>query len=90
MVDATDVFLYSIDSVLAQVESARETLGFFELRFYSDGKRPAQEVTALIETFYYYPSGGTLRDKEMNIIFYEPKLDAYSSASRIQSREQDS
>ena len=39
--------------------------------------RPAKHKTDTVELFYYYPSGGTIRDKHMNIIFYEPRLDAY-------------
>jgi hypothetical protein len=72
-----DILRYSTDNVLRQITSAPQTLGFYALRFYSDGTRPSRNVTGLVETFYYYPSGGTLRDARMNIIFYEPKLDQY-------------
>ena len=83
MSEETDVLLYSVMNVIAQTATAPETFGFYALRFYADGMRPSREKTDRIETFYYFPSGGTLRDKDMNIIFYEPKLDAYSAASRI-------
>jgi hypothetical protein len=81
--DAADTLLYSVENVIAQMASAPETFGFFTVRFYSDGTRPSRERTDRIDTYYYFPSGGTLRDLRMNIIVYEPKLDAYSSASRI-------
>ncbi len=73
----SDPFLYSIESVQIQLPTAPFHLGSYELRFYADGNRPAKEPTETIETFFYFPSGGTLRDREMNIIFYEPRLDRY-------------
>jgi hypothetical protein len=83
MKKGNDPFLYSVANVLAQTATAPETFGFYEVRFYSDGGRPSRVKTDRIETFYYYPSGGTLRDKDMNIIFYEPKLDIYNATSRL-------
>jgi hypothetical protein len=55
------------------------TRGYYEVRFYAHGKRPSKDKTDVIATFYYYPSGGTLRDVDMNIVFYEPRLDQYRS-----------
>ena len=55
------------------------TQGFYEVRLYANGKRPSKEKNGVIATFYYYPSGGTLRDADMNIVFYEPRLDQYRS-----------
>jgi hypothetical protein len=74
-----DLLLYSIEHVLAQTASAPKRLGFYELRFYSAEGRPSRRRTGAVETFYYYPSGGTLRDRAMNIVFYEAKLDQYRS-----------
>jgi len=66
----------------ADAEGAMKALGFFEVRFYAAGGRPAREQTGVIETFFYYPSGGTIRDRDMNIVFYEPKLDKYHTSNR--------
>jgi hypothetical protein len=72
-----DIFCYSIAHVRDQITDAEETLGFHIVRFYSAGGRPSREPTETIEEYYYFPSGGTIRDREMNIIFYEPRLDKY-------------
>jgi hypothetical protein len=77
-----DIYCYSIEHVRTQAEQASDTLGFYELRFYADGGRPAREKTGTIEVFFYYPSGGTIRDRGMNIVFYEPKLDTYHTSTR--------
>jgi hypothetical protein len=72
-----DLFVYSIENARAQLPTSPQSLGVYELRFYSDGKRPVKKKTELIEVFFYFPSGGTIRDREFNIIFYEPGLDIY-------------
>ena len=77
-----DLLCYSVDSVRAQAADAEPQLGFYALRFYSEGGRPSRVKTDTIETFYYYPSGGTIRDRELNIVFYEPKLDTYHTSNR--------
>lgn len=81
-----DIHVYSVENVLRQAASAPETLGFYELRFYSDGKRPCRFATGVLDTFYYFPSGGTLRDAEMNIIFYEPRLDRYHVSMEVSDK----
>ncbi|MFZ1730922.1 MAG: hypothetical protein WBQ23_11520 [Bacteroidota bacterium] len=77
-----DIYCYSIEHVRAQAEKGLATLGYFEMRFYAEGGKPAREKTSDIELFYYYPSGGTIRDRNLNIVFYEPKLDKYHTSSR--------
>ncbi|MBE0644879.1 MAG: hypothetical protein IH600_12415 [Bacteroidetes bacterium] len=77
-----DIHCYSIEHVRAQAEVAMARSGYYELRFYAESGRPAREKTDSIETFYYYPSGGTIRDREMNIVYYEPKLDKYHTSNR--------
>ena len=72
-----DIHKYSTENVLRQIAQLEPTLGCYELRFYVAGKRPSKVKTEAIDVFYYYPSGGTLRDREMNIVFYEPRLDVY-------------
>lgn len=77
-----DPFCYSVEAVRAQVRDAAPDLGGFLVRFYTDGGRPSRVKTDTIATFYYYPSGGTIRDADLNIVFYEPRLDTYHISSR--------
>lgn len=72
-----DPLTYSIEHVLYQSRKLNPSLGYFTLRFYSENGRPSKRPTAIIEEFYYFPSGGTIRDRDMNILFYEPRLDQY-------------
>ena len=73
----SDILRYSVENVKRQIAAADPRLGFYTVRFYVANGRPSREATGDIGVFYYYPSGGTLRDREMNIIFYEPRLDMY-------------
>jgi hypothetical protein len=77
-----NLYVYSIENVRAQIEKISSTLGYYELRFYAEGGKPARVETGDIELFYYYPSGGTIRDRNLNIVFYEPKLDTYHTSNR--------
>jgi len=72
-----DLYCYSVRNVLRQIQTAPRELGFYTLRFYSKGNRISKEKTDVIVNYYYFPSGGTIRDSSMNILFYEPKLDMY-------------
>ena len=77
-----DSHIYSVEHVRLQMAEAQVDLGCYELHFYADGPRPSKVKTDRIELFYYFPSGGTIRDREMNIVFYEPKLDKYHPSNR--------
>jgi hypothetical protein len=77
-----DIHCYSVENVRAQTKDAPLELGCYAVRFYSEGGRPARGRTDAIETYYYYPSGGTIRDRDLNIVFYEPKLDTYHTSNR--------
>ncbi len=77
-----DIYCYSIDNILRQVENADADLGRYTIRLYAVNGRPSREQCESIEEFYYYPSGGTIRDRALNILFYEPKLDKYHPANR--------
>ncbi len=77
-----DIYCYSINNVRTQTEAVSATLGYYELRFYAVSGKPSREKTDTIELFYYYPSGGTIRDRNLNIVFYEPKLDMYHTSNR--------
>ena len=76
----SDMYIYSVDNVIAQLADAPSKLGYYELRFYTENGRPAKQPTDTTGIFYYYPSGGTIRDERMNIIYYEPKLDRYKAS----------
>jgi hypothetical protein len=77
-----DIYLYTIENILRQAEVADGVRGCYPIRLYSADGRPSREATETVETFYYYPSGGTIRDRELNILFYEPKLDRYHTTNR--------
>jgi hypothetical protein len=79
----SDLHIYSVLNIRLQTEHLEAELGFYPVRLYSQQNgRPSREVTDTIEVYYYYPSGGTIRDRNMNILFYEPKLDKYHSPNR--------
>ena len=77
-----DFQTYSVENVRAQVRKAPAGSSVYELRFYSENGRPSRVPTGIVERFFYYPSGGTIRDHDLNILFYEPKLDKYHPANR--------
>lgn len=72
-----DLFLFNDRNLLAQLETAPFTLGFYTLRFYTEDNKPVNKVTNTIAEFYLYPSGGTLRDSSFNIVFYDSRFDTY-------------
>lgn len=69
--------IFSEDTLLEQLHFSPYQLGFYTVEFYTKNGRPAEEKTDNVEVFYLYPSGGTLRDKNFNIIFYSSKFDTY-------------
>ena len=72
-----DVHCYSPENVLQQCSGRELILGAYEISMYSQNGRPSRENTGVLEKFYYYPSGGTIRDASLNILHYEPRLDIY-------------
>jgi hypothetical protein len=78
-----EMYCYSSENVLRQIAGTEATMGAYELRFYSVNGRPSRVVTDIVETFYYYPSGGTIRDASLNILLYEPRLDKYHASKRV-------
>ncbi len=71
------LFLFKDDNVLLQLQSAPFTLGYYTLRFYTENNKPVNKFTDTIAEFYLYPSGGTLRDSDFNIVFYDSRFDTY-------------
>ena len=75
--EASEVYLFTYDNMLAQLETAPFTLGYYTLRFYSESGKPVNRVTATVSEYYLYPSGGTLRDSTFNLVFYDSRFDTY-------------
>ncbi|MDH4068890.1 MAG: hypothetical protein OEV30_00545 [Ignavibacteria bacterium] len=72
-----DIHLFTEENIQAQLKTAPYTLGFYTLRFYSEKQRPVNRPTGTISEFYLYPSGGTIRDGDFNIVFYSTRFDTY-------------
>jgi hypothetical protein len=72
-----DLHIYTEQNLLDQLRDAPYELGTYVLKFYTEGGRPASKVTDLVEDFYLSPSGGTLRDKEFHIVWYDSRFDTY-------------
>lgn len=73
----SDLLLYSDENLIAQLRDAPFTLGYYTLKFYTDGGKPVHRVTETVSEFYLYPSGGTLRDSAFNLVFYDSRFDTY-------------
>lgn len=72
-----DILIFNDENFLSQLTAVEYVGGRYKLQFYSENGRPASIPTEVVDTFYFYPSGGTIRDKEYNIIEYFPKYDTY-------------
>lgn len=78
-----DLHVFSEQHLLAQLENAPTQLGYKIVRFYVDkAGLLAKENTGTTETFYLSPSGGTLRDKDMNIVLYSARYDIYRGLAK--------
>jgi len=75
--------IYTPDNLLAQAATAKEHLGYKTLEFYVDEQGSlAKTATNAVGTFYLSPSGGTLRDVNLNIVLYSAKFDLYKGFGR--------
>ncbi len=73
-----DLQLYNRENILEQLKSAEFRNGYYVLKFYADAKnRPSPTSTDTLATFYLYPSGGTLRDSNYQLLFYDSAFDTY-------------
>jgi hypothetical protein len=72
-----DLFMFRSEHILAQLQTAPFTLGYYTLRFYVEAGKPVNRVTDRLGVFYLYPSGGTLRDASFNIVCYDSRFDTY-------------
>ncbi|MBI4429712.1 MAG: hypothetical protein HY562_11405 [Ignavibacteriales bacterium] len=72
-----DFRIFCHANILLQLESAEFKNGYYILEFYSENGKPSAKTTEHIEKFYLYPSGGTLRDSNYQLLFYDSKYDTY-------------
>ncbi len=76
--------VYSPEHLLLQAQSAEEKLGYKIVHFFVDSNGTlARTPTPVLGTFYYSPSGGTLRDENMNIVLYSAKFDVFKGFGRL-------
>ncbi len=80
---ASDLRVYSPEHLLEQAKTASEHLGYKLVEFYVDADGLlSKQVTERTATFYLSPSGGTLRDADLNIVLYSAKFDVYKGYGR--------
>lgn len=60
---------------MKQIQESEMKYGFFKVTFFSEKSILADSKTNEISEFYLYPNGGTLRDKNFNIVSYLPRFD---------------
>ncbi|HXG38326.1 MAG TPA: hypothetical protein VNL36_06125 [Bacteroidota bacterium] len=72
-----DVRLFSHENILKQLETAEYQNGYYVLEFYAEGNKPSSVPTDRVAKFYLYPSAGTLRDSNFQLLFYDSKYDTY-------------
>lgn len=79
----SDIYIFSESNLLAQLEHAPMHLGYKTVRFYVDNDGVvAKENTGTTDIFYLSPSGGTLRDKHLNIVLYSARYDIYKDLAK--------
>lgn len=79
-----DVLLFTPDNLLKQVADTPLVLGYHKVQFYIENNGTlAKEPTQNIGTFYLSPSGGTLRDTDMNIVLYSAKNDKFKGWGKV-------
>jgi hypothetical protein len=75
---ARDLRIFNHENILEQLKSAEFRNGYYVLEFYADAnKKPSSSPTNSISKFYLYPSGGTLRDSDFHLLFYDSAYDTY-------------
>ena len=72
-----DLLIFSDENLIAQLETAPYSLGYYTLKFYTENGKPVNRVTDTIAEFHLYPSGGTLRDSHSAIVWYDSRFDTY-------------
>jgi len=69
--------IFSHENLLAQLQEAEYKNGYYVLGFYAENNKPSAKPTDTISTFFLYPSGGTLRDSNYQLVFYDSRYDTY-------------
>jgi hypothetical protein len=72
-----DIFIFTEANLHCQLKTAPFTQGFYTVKFYTAGGLLAKTRTEDLSEFYLYPSGGTLRDSNFNLVFYDSQFDTY-------------
>jgi hypothetical protein len=72
-----DLLIFSEIHLHQQLGTAPYTQGFYTVQFYTENGLIAKRKTDTVSDFYLYPSGGTLRDNNFNIVFYDSQFDTY-------------
>jgi len=72
-----DLRLFSHENLLEQLNTAAYRNGYYVLEFYAEDRKLSSKPTDTIEKFYLYPSGGTLRDSNFQLVFYDSRYDTY-------------
>lgn len=73
-----DLLIFTPENLLLQATSSPIEMGYHQLNFYVEKSgQLAKEPTDYLAKFYYSPSGGTLRDSDMNIVTYSAKYDKF-------------
>lgn len=84
MPEELDLHVFSVKNLLAQAEAAETYMGYKLLEFYvNESGVLTNEATGKLGTFYLSPSGGTLRDSELNIVLYSAKYDKFKGLGRL-------
>ncbi|MCS7176355.1 MAG: hypothetical protein NZ960_01820 [Candidatus Kapabacteria bacterium] len=85
----SQLYIFSPENVLRQMETAEYRQGYYILRFYVDERgMPARYPTGRTAIFYLSPSGGILRDSSFNIVLYSPKFDIHKGYGRLNEAEE--
>ncbi len=81
---APDVHLFSEEMLRKQLETAETKLGYKLVHFYVDENGiMSKTATQQVEQFYLSPSGGTLRDKNFNLVTYSARYDMYKGLGKL-------
>jgi len=71
------LYKFSEENLLEQITNGEYELGFYRVKFFTKNGSLSEKESKDVSEFYLYPSGGTLRDKDFNIVFYSSKFDTY-------------
>lgn len=72
-----DLNIFSKENIHKQIKNAIYKNGYFIIKFYTENGVFSKVPTETLSEFYLYPSGGTLRDSNFNLIFYDSQFDTY-------------